>query len=47
MKRYFIALFILPLLLVACDDDKLEMMPPYIFFNNDVDTNVMDIDNPN
>lgn len=26
MKRYFIALFILPLLLVACDDDKLEMM---------------------
>ena len=28
MKRYFIALFILPLLLVACDDDKLEMMPP-------------------
>lgn len=30
MKRYFIALFILPLLLVACDDDKLEMMPPYI-----------------
>ena len=40
MKRYFIALFILPLLLVACDDDKLEMMPPYIFFN-------YDIDNPN
>ena len=47
MKRYFIALFILPLLLVACDDDKLEMMPPYIFFNYDVDTYVMDIDNPN
>ena len=47
MKRYFIALFILPLLLVACDDDKLEMMPPYIFFNYDVDTHVMDIDNPN
>lgn len=47
MKRYFIALFILPLLLVACDDDKLEMMPSYIFFNYDVDTYVMDIDNPN
>ena len=47
MKRYFIALFILPLLLVACDDDKLEMMPPNIFFNYDVDTYVMDIDNPN
>lgn len=47
MKRYFIALFILPLLLVACDDDKLEMMPPYILFNYDVDTYVMDIDNPN
>lgn len=47
MKRYFIALFILPLLLVACDDDKLEMMPPYIFFIYDVDTYVMDIDNPN
>ena len=47
MKRYFIALFILPLLLVACDDDKLEMMPPYIFFNYDVDTYVMDIDTPN
>ena len=47
MKRYFIALFILPLLLVACDDDKLEMMPPYIFFNYDVDTYVMDIDIPN
>lgn len=47
MKRYFTALFILPLLLVACDDDKLEMMPPYIFFNYDVDTYVMDIDNPN
>ena len=47
MKRFFIALFILPLLLVACDDDKLEMMPPYIFFNYDVDTYVMDIDNPN
>ena len=47
MKRYFIALFILPLLLVACDDDKIEMMPPYNFFNYDVDTYVMDIDNPN
>ena len=47
MKRYFIALFILPLLLVACDDDQLEMMPPYIFFKYDVDTYVMDIDNPN
>ena len=47
MKRYFIALFILPLLLGACDDDKLEMMPQYIFFNYDVDTYVMDIDNPN
>ena len=47
MKRYFIALFILPLLLVACDDDKLEMMPPSIFFQYDVDTYVMDIDNPN
>jgi len=46
MKRYFIALFILPLLLVACDDDKLEMMPPYIFFTYDVDTYVMDLDNP-
>ena len=47
MNRYFIALFILPLLLVACDDDKLELMPPYIFFHYDVDTDVMDIDNPN
>ena len=47
MKRYFIALFILPLLLVACEDDKLEMMQPYIFFKYDVDTYVMDIDNPN
>lgn len=32
MKRYFIALFILPLLLTACDNDEIEMMPPYIFF---------------
>ncbi len=47
MKRYFKALLILPLLLVACDEDKLEMMPPYIFFTYDVDTYVMDLDNPN
>lgn len=46
MKRYFIALLILPLLLVACDEDKLDMMPPYIFFTYDVDSYVMDLDNP-
>lgn len=46
MKRYFIVLFIFSLLLSACDDEKLEMMPPYIFFNHDVDTYVMDLDNP-
>lgn len=47
MKRYFIALFILPLLLTACDNDEIEMMPPYIFFTYDVDTYVMDLDNSN
>lgn len=46
MKRYYIILFILPLLLVGCDDEKFDMMPPYIFFTYDVDTYVMDLDNP-
>lgn len=46
MKRYFIALFLLPLLLAACNDEQIEMMPPYIFFTYDVDTYVMDLDNP-
>ena len=46
MKRYFITLLILPLL-ISCENDKIEMMLPYIFFTYDVDTYVMDMDNPN
>lgn len=46
MKRYYIILFILPLLLLSCDDEKFDMMPPYIFFTYDVDSYVMDLDNP-
>ncbi|WP_300698855.1 hypothetical protein [Bacteroides sp.] len=43
MKKYFIALFILPLLLIACEEEgPLPAMPPYIFFNNDVNTYVID-----
>lgn len=43
MKKYFIALFILPLLLIACEEEgPLPPMPPYIFFNNDVNTYVID-----
>ena len=53
MKKYFIALFILPLLMTACEEEgPLPPMPPYIFFNYDVDTYVVDpndfslVDNP-
>lgn len=43
MKKYFIALFFLPLLLIACEEEgPLPPMPPYIFFNNDVNTYVID-----
>ena len=42
MKKYFIALFFLPLLLIACEEEgPLPPMPPYIFFNNDVNTYVI------
>lgn len=43
MKKYIIALFLLPLLLIACEQEgPLPPMPPYIFFNNDVNTYVID-----
>lgn len=48
MKRFFYALCLLPLvLLYACSEEQLEMMPPYIFFTYDEDTYVIDADNPN
>ena len=47
MKRYLTALFLLPLLFASCSEEQIEMMPPYIFFTYDVDTYVMDANNPN
>ena len=47
MKRYLSALFLLPLLFASCSEEQIEMMPPYIFFTYDVDTYVMDANNPN
>lgn len=43
MKR-FLFMSIIALLVVACDDEKIESMPPYIFFADEVDTYVMDLD---
>ena len=45
MKQLLIIVLVLPLLFCACDNDKIEMMPPYIFFTYDVDEFVMDLDN--
>lgn len=46
MKQFFIALLMLPLFFTACSEEQLEMMPPYIFFTYDVDTYVMDTNDP-
>lgn len=37
----------LPLFFTACSEEQLEMMPPYIFFTYDVDTYVIDTNDPN
>ncbi|GHT61712.1 hypothetical protein AGMMS50239_13220 [Bacteroidia bacterium] len=46
MKRILLLLFI-PVLLASCDNERIEMLPPYVFFTHDVDHYVMDGDNPN
>ncbi|MCM1051218.1 MAG: hypothetical protein NC349_04585 [Paenibacillus sp.] len=46
MKRYSFVFGILALLLASCDNDVIESMPPYIFFTHEVDTYVMDLDDP-
>ncbi|MDR1155751.1 MAG: hypothetical protein LBL04_13675 [Bacteroidales bacterium] len=44
MKRLIILIF--PLLLCTCENEVIEMLPPYVFFVNDIDYHVMDADDP-
>ncbi len=45
MKKYLILLFILPMLLIACTEEGgFPAMPPYIFFDYDTNTYVIDPD---
>ncbi|MDR0542670.1 MAG: hypothetical protein LBH19_10755 [Dysgonamonadaceae bacterium] len=43
----FILTLFAPVLFWSCNDEKIEMLPPYVFFTHDVDYYVMDGDNPN
>jgi hypothetical protein len=44
MKRLSV-LFLISLFLWACDNEKIEMLPPYVFFTQDINYHVMDGDN--
>ncbi len=41
MKKIFNLLLLFPLLFSACDNEEIEMFPPYIFFTYDVDEYVL------
>jgi hypothetical protein len=45
MKRLSVLFLIIPFLW-ACDNEKIEMLPPYVFFTHDVDYYVMDESDP-